>query len=148
MMNTVSSDYHIKMNPSDAGHYDRYLVQVLLREMTRVTPLAPSDGVRCNGIVFLTDADVLSKVAQQSMRSTMEKLYRSFRLILCCTSVSKIIDPILSRCSCIRVPSPQTNGILRVLRSVCRREKIKIPGLFMSKILSASNGNIRKALLM
>ena len=38
-LTTLSSNYHVEMNPSDAGNKDRYVVQEVIKEMARSRPL-------------------------------------------------------------------------------------------------------------
>ena len=49
-------------------------------------------------IICLDEADSLTKEAQQALRRTMERFSSSCRFILACNEMSKIIDPIQSRC--------------------------------------------------
>ena len=38
-MTTVASNYHIEINPGDAGIYDRFVVQDLIKDMAAYAPL-------------------------------------------------------------------------------------------------------------
>jgi replication factor C subunit 3/5 len=62
-------------------------------------------------VVILNEADSLSKDAQHALRRTMEKYMANLRVILCCTSTSKIISPIRSRCLLVRVSAPTTEEV-------------------------------------
>jgi replication factor C subunit 3/5 len=62
-------------------------------------------------VVVLMEADNLTKDAQHTLRRTMEKYAGSCKLILCCQSVTKVIDPLRSRCMIIRVPAPSDNDV-------------------------------------
>lgn len=57
------------------------------------------------------EADRLTKDAQHALRRTMEKYSSNLRLILCCSSYSRILPPIKSRCFMIRVPSPSDDEV-------------------------------------
>ncbi len=50
-------------------------------------------------VVFLDEADGLSKDALFALKNTMETYSKSCRFILTCNHVDKIIDPIQSRCT-------------------------------------------------
>lgn len=66
-LTTVSSNYHVEMNPSDAGTNDRYVVQEIIKEMAKTRNIDPSGrrtykvGLsRCRNIVWLTAMEVRS----------------------------------------------------------------------------------------
>jgi len=65
----------------------------------------------------LNEVDRLSKDAQHALRRTMEKYVAVCRLVLCCNSTCKVIEPIRSRCLPIRVAAP-TNAEVLALRLI------------------------------
>lgn len=62
-------------------------------------------------VLILTEVDQLTKDAQHALRRTMEKYTATCRLILCCNSTSKVIDPIRSRCLGVRVSAPTLDEV-------------------------------------
>lgn len=111
---------------SDAGIYDRIIIQDLIKEVAQtkqldmqaarnfkgttrqaVLDLMKLLGIKLNFlVVVINEADGLTKEAQHALRRTMEKYTKNMRVILCCNTISKIIGPIRSRCLLIRVPLP------------------------------------------
>ena len=73
-------------------------------------------------------------------------IYTSCRLILCCESVSRLIEPLRSRCLSLRVPSK--SEISSILRNVAITESFNLPEAWADKIAVASDGNLRRAILM
>lgn len=102
---TVASNHHIELNPSDSGRNDRVVVQEVIKEIASSHPL-DSASQRTFKVVVLNEVDKLTREAQHALRRTMEKYVSTCRLILCCNSTSKIIEPLRSRCLSIRVPAP------------------------------------------
>jgi replication factor C subunit 3/5 len=98
--------------------------------------------------VVFNEADSLSRDAQAALRRTMEKYMRNMRVILCCTSTSKIIAPVRSRCLLLRVGAPSPSDICKIMYKVADKEGFEFPEIFASKIVEQSQGNLRKALLM
>ncbi|KAH7464888.1 hypothetical protein PRIC1_005515 [Phytophthora ramorum] len=144
---TVASNFHIEMNPSDVGNSDRLVVQEVLKEIAQYH-LADSNAQRPFKVVLLMEVDRLSKQAQHALRRTMEKYTATCRLVLCCTSPSKVIDPLRSRCLGVRVGAPTTEDICGVLETVCNKEGLVYCAPLGKEIALKSERNLRRALLM
>jgi replication factor C subunit 3/5 len=78
----------------------------------------------------------------------MEKYMTNMRLIMCATSTSKIIAPIRSRCLLVRVAAPTDDEMNGVLNHVAKKERFTLPSAAADQITAASEGNLRKALLV
>ena len=113
---------------------------------------------------MLNAVDRLTKDAQHGLRRTMEKYMSGGRLILQYESVSKVIDPLRSRCLAVRVGAPShdevpcfpdwlRNGpflvqIVDVLQHVAGKERIVLADEFARELAIKSERKVRKALLM
>uniref|UniRef100_H3ANN4 Replication factor C subunit 3 n=2 Tax=Latimeria chalumnae TaxID=7897 RepID=H3ANN4_LATCH len=146
-ISTIASNYHLEVNPSDAGNSDRVVIQELLKTVAQSQQLETSTQ-RDFKVVLLTEVDKLTKDAQHALRRTMEKYMATCRLILCCNSTSKVIPPIRSRCLAVRVPAPSVEDICHVLSGVCKKEGLSLPQELARKIAEKSGRNLRKALLI
>ncbi|EGG15115.1 replication factor C subunit [Cavenderia fasciculata] len=144
---TISSPYHIEINAGEAGSNDRLIVQSIIKEIAQSPPI-DSSVFGAFKIVILNEVDKLSKDAQHALRRTMEKYAASCRLILCCDSTSRVIDPIRSRCLGIRVPAPSIADVQNVLNIVATKEKFELPKKISEEIAVKAKGNLRYALLM
>ena len=98
-------------------------------------------------VVVILEADRLTKDAQHALRRTMEKYSSNLRIILCCTSSSRVIGPIKSRCLVVRVPSPTDKELESVISSISVAENIPLSESLCRSVISISKGNIRRALL-
>lgn len=146
---TLASNYHIEINPADAGTHDRFVVQEVIKEIAQSHPLQAGAGPsRSFKVVLLIEVDRLSRQAQAALRRTMEKYTASCRLILCCNNPSKVIDPVRSRCLGIRVAAPSHAEIGTVLQAVARKESLTLPPALAQRIAEASGRNLRRAVLM
>uniref|UniRef100_A0A1I7TDP6 Replication factor C subunit 3 n=1 Tax=Caenorhabditis tropicalis TaxID=1561998 RepID=A0A1I7TDP6_9PELO len=143
---TVSSNYHVEMTPSDVGIYDRVIVQDLVKEMAQTSQIEVSSQ-RNFKVVVLCEADSLTRDAQHGLRRTMEKYANNCKIILCCESLSRIIEPLQSRCIIINVPAPTNEQMTKVLTEITGKEKFSIPPSILQKIIEKSEGNLRRAIL-
>lgn len=148
-INLICSNYHIELSPGDAGLNDRYVVQEVIKEMASSRNI--SSGKQKGPdfkIVILTEVDRLSRQAQAGLRRTMEKYASSCRLILCCDSPSKVIEPVRSRCLGIRIAAPSHDEVCEVLKKVAEQESIVLPDELAVNIARESSRNVRRAILM
>jgi replication factor C subunit 3/5 len=122
-VNMICSNYHIELNPGDAGIYDRFVVQDVIKEMAANKSLNSGGGILGSTeqskkssvaeykVVVLMEVDKLTRQAQAALRRTMEKYSSTCRLILCCNNQSKVIEPVRSRCLGIRIAAPSHDDV-------------------------------------
>jgi replication factor C subunit 3/5 len=146
-MTSLSSQHHIDINPSDAGSYDRVIVMQMIREIAQ-TALLNTTGPRFK-VVILNEVDKLTRGAQQALRRTMEKYMETCRLVLICTSTSRLIAPLRSRCLGVRVPAHSLSNVTTAVQALCLKEAVALPSpAFLATLHVRSDGNLRRALLM
>jgi replication factor C small subunit len=97
-------------------------------------------------VIFLDEADALTREAQQALRRTMENYTNTCRFILSCNYSSKIIDPIQSRCVSFRFKILEKKDIVEVIKRVAERENLKILPDAYDAIYEVSEGDCRKAI--
>lgn len=143
---TISSNYHIEINPSDAGNNDCFVVQEVIKEMASVRTLNSTNSIPFK-VIILTGIEQLTSTAQAALRRTMEKYTGSCRLIFITETLSQVIEPVQSRCLPIRVGSPTPAEIKTVLEEIIKKEAVYIDDSTVDEIVKNSNRNLRRAII-
>ena len=157
----ICSNYHVELNPGSVGLDDRFVIQDVIKEMasnksitstTTTSTTASTASTTTNNIkykmVVLVEVDQLSRQAQAALRRTMERYAATCRLILCCTNLAKVMEPLQSRCLPIRIPAPSTNQITDGLKLIAHKEHIVLSNPIATQLAQQSNRNMRRAILM
>ena len=139
------SKYHIIIEPNSNG-FDKYLIQEIIQNYAKSELLNIIKYRKLFKIVIINKIDNLSYYAQASLRRTMEKYSNTCKFILISDQLSKIIEPIRSRCLMIRIPLPNKLQILESILYICYNEKIKISNKKIFEIVNKSNNKINHAI--
>lgn len=135
----VWRDNFIEMNASDERGID--VVRHKIKEFARTAPISAPFK-----IIFLDEADALTADAQAALRRTMEMYSKTCRFILSCNYVSRIIEPIQSRCAVFKF-RPVPEGAMRTrLETICRNESLEIDDEALDALIYISGGDFRKAI--
>jgi len=97
-------------------------------------------------IIFLDEADALTREAQQALRRMMEQYTSTARFILSCNYGSKIIDPIQSRCAIFRFKPLEKEPISNLINKIAKEEKIKVDPKAIEAIYQISEGDVRRVI--
>ncbi|KAF1517674.1 Replication factor C subunit 4, partial [Eudyptula minor] len=127
-------------------------IQVIREKVKAFAQLTPS-GSRSDGkvcppfkIVILDEADSMTSAAQAALRRTMEKESKTTRFCLICNYISRIIEPLTSRCSKFRFKPLSDKIQQQRLLDVSEKEHVKISSEAVSYLVKVSEGDLRKAI--
>ncbi len=95
-------------------------------------------------IIYMDQADDLTEAAQSAFRRTMENFSENVRFILSCSSSSKIIDPIQSRCATFRFRPLSKEMVKRWIRMIEDQEEFQIDENAVNILIRVSKGDMRK----
>jgi len=95
-------------------------------------------------VIFLDEADALTKEAQQALRRTMENFTGTCRFVMSCNYSSKIIDPIQSRCAVFRFKLLEKKDISKVITRIAESERLDIDNKSIDVLYEASEGDCRR----
>ncbi|KAJ7738507.1 P-loop containing nucleoside triphosphate hydrolase protein [Mycena maculata] len=141
----------LELNASDERGIS--IVRDKIKNFARQTPRAQavaSDGKEypCPPykIIILDEADSMTQDAQGALRRIMETYARITRFCLVCNYVTRIIEPLASRCSKFRfTPLDSTSSTSR-LAYIANAENINVDAPTIDALISTSSGDLRRAI--
>lgn len=133
-------DNVLELNASDERGIN--IVRTSIKDFARTRPVSDDTPFK---LIFLDEADALTKDAQHALRRMMEDYTSNVRFCLSCNYSSKIIPPIQSRCAIFRFQPIKKEVMTEVIQKIARDEKIDLDHTAMDYIYDASEGDLRKA---
>jgi len=87
----------------------------------------------------------MTKDAQAALRRTIEAHSKVTRFCMICNYVSRIIEPLASRCAKFRFKPLATEAMEERLQFILKEEKLEAPPEVIAKVLQVAHGDMRKA---
>lgn len=136
----------LELNASDERGIQ--IVRDKVKNFSRSTVTAKVDGFPCPQykIVILDEADSMTKDAQSALRRTMETYSKTTRFCLVCNYVSRIIEPITSRCAKFRFKSLPVEDLEERIKLICAQEGVNLGPGALKALIDCSGGDLRKAI--
>jgi replication factor C small subunit len=108
----------LTLNASDERGIDtvRDKIKVFAESMSSLEGMK-----RC---VFMDESDKMTSAAQDALRNIIETYSENCFFVFTCNDLSKIIEPIRSRCVHVNFDKPDKNEILARLQYICEKEDI------------------------
>lgn len=140
LFKTTWRDNYLELNASDERGID--VVRQKVKDFARTKAL----GDVPFKVIFLDEADALTKEAQQALRRTMENYSNTCRFIMSCNYSSKIIEPIQSRCVVFRFKLLEKKDVAQVIKKIADKENLRMADNSFESLYEASEGDCRKAI--
>lgn len=97
-------------------------------------------------IIILDEADSMTQDAQSALRRTMETYSKITRFCLICNYVTRIIDPLASRCSKFRFKTLDQGNAKKRLEDIAENEHVRLEDGAVDTLIKCSEGDLRKAI--
>ncbi|KAL8642139.1 MAG: hypothetical protein Q9228_001131 [Teloschistes exilis] len=140
----------LELNASDERGISivREKVKDFARMQLSNPPLHYKDKYPCPPykIVILDEADSMTQDAQSALRRTMETYSKITRFCLVCNYVTRIIDPLASRCSKFRFKSLDQGNAKKRLEEIAEAENVGLEDGVIDALIKCSEGDLRKAI--
>jgi len=99
-------------------------------------------------LIILDEADSMTQDAQSALRRTMELYTRVTRFCLICNYVSRIIEPLASRCAKFRFQPLSSESFTKKIKEIAEKENLKIDNAAVTTIVNVSKGDMRTGITL
>ena len=134
-------DYSLELNASDERGIG--MVREKVKKFSRFAGLDTEIPFK---IIILDEADEMTSDAQTALRRIIEDTAKYCRFILIANNLSKIIEPIQSRCVVFKFTRISNKEISSQLKFIVQKEKIKADEKGLETICDYVDGDIRHAI--
>jgi len=134
-------DYTLELNASDERGIN--MVRERVKKFSRFAGLDTEIPFK---IIILDEADEMTADAQTALRRIIEDTAKICRFILIANNLSKIIEPIQSRCVVFKFTKISDKEIISQLGSIGKKEKIKVDEKGLHTICDYTDGDLRHAI--
>ncbi|TVY15763.1 Replication factor C subunit 2 [Lachnellula arida] len=140
----------LELNASDERGIS--IVREKVKDFARMQLSNPSAAYRAQypcppyKIIILDEADSMTQDAQSALRRTMETYSKITRFCLICNYVTRIIDPLASRCSKFRFKSLDQGNSARRVEEIAVKEGVALEDGAVETLIRCSEGDLRKAI--
>lgn len=134
-------DHTLELNASDERGIN--MVRDRVKKFARFSGLDTKIPFK---IIILDEADEMTSDAQTALRRIIEDTARHCRFILIANNISKIIEPIQSRCAVFKFSRISEEDVTSYLEEICKKEKIRFDEKGLKTIYSYSEGDMRHAI--
>ncbi len=129
----------LELNASDERGIDT--IRVKVKDFARTVSLSGLFK-----LIYLDEADSLTRDAQHALRRTMEKYADTARFILACNYSSKIIPPIQSRTAIFHFSPLKEKEMTSFLKQIAGNEQLTVSEDAYKSIIYIAEGDMRKAI--
>jgi replication factor C small subunit len=140
ILGQYSKDYTLELNASDERGIG--MVREKVKKFSRYAGMADIPFK----IIILDEADEMTSDAQTALRRIIEDTAKYCRFILIANNISKIIDPIQSRCATFKFTSIPEEDVINHLEGIAKKEKVKADKKGLKAIYDYSEGDLRHAI--
>ena len=140
ILGQYSKDYTLELNASDERGIG--MVREKVKKFSRYAGMVDIPFK----IIILDEADEMTSDAQTALRRIIEDTAKYCRFILIANNISKIIDPIQSRCATFKFTSIPEQDVINHLEEIAKKEKVKVDKKGLKAIYDYSEGDLRHAI--
>ena len=140
VLGEYAKEYTLELNASDERGIG--MVREKVKKFSRFAGMADAPWK----LIILDEADEMTSDAQTELRRIIEDTAQYCRFILIANNISKIIEPIQSRCATFKFTAIPEEDVISRLGEIAKKEKVKADKKGLKAIYDYSEGDLRHAI--
>ena len=140
ILGEYAKEYTLELNASDERGIG--MVREKVKKFSRFAGMADAPFK----LIILDEADEMTNDAQTALRRIIEDTAQYCRFILIANNISKIIEPIQSRCAAFKFTTIPEEDVIDRLGEIAKKEKLKFDKKGLKAICEYSEGDMRHAI--
>ena len=140
ILGEYAKDYTLELNASDERGIE--MVREKVKKFSRFAGMVDVPFK----IIILDEADEMTSAAQTALRRIIEDAAKICRFILIANNVSKIIEPIQSRCAAFKFTTIAEEDVIARLEEIAKKEKVKTDKKGLKEIYEYTEGDLRHSI--
>ena len=136
----------IELNASDESGIKVVRDKIKNFANSAINTIEDNNNIPSFKIIILDEADAMTNDSQFALRRIIELYTHSTRFILICNYVTKIIEPLTSRCAKFRFQTISTVSINEILNNISTKENITIDDNVIETLYKITKGDLRKVI--
>jgi replication factor C small subunit len=134
-------EYTLELNASDERG-----INMVRERVKKFSKFAGLDTKIPFKIIILDEADEMTSDAQTALRRIIEDASKSCRFVLIANNISKIIEPLQSRCAVFKFTRISEKDVISHLKEIAKKEKVKVDEDGLRTIFDYTEGDLRHAI--
>jgi len=135
----------MELNASDERGIN--VIRTKVKSFAHVSTSASSNAPPYK-LIILDEADSMTADAQSALRRTLEDCSKTTRFCLICNYVSRIIEPLASRCAKFRFKPVGVQFMRERIKYICGQEGVPFTKELADALSLVSGGDLRKAIML
>lgn len=134
-------EYTLELNASDERGIN--MVRERVKKFSRFAGLDTNIPFK---LIILDEADEMTSDAQTALRRIIEDTSKYCRFVLIANNISRIIEPLQSRCAVFKFTRISEKEVIAHLKEIAKKEKIKVEEAGLKTIFDYTEGDLRHAI--